>query len=128
MSKGEYKIKLDDECKIVRVVAIGDINKKLGEEIITNARKKAAKHKYSILCDVSKADAKVSLKDWFFLPRTLPVLKNPETSHITAAILVPIGEQEQAYHFYEAVTQNIGMKLRIFKNEKDAIKWLQSVR
>ena len=127
MSKGEYKITLDNEHKIVRVAASGDINKKLGEEIITNARTEAAKHKYSILCDVSKADAKVSLKDWFFLPRTLPVLKNPETSYIAAAILIPIGKQEQAYHFYEAVTQNIGMKLKMFVNEKDAIKWLQSV-
>ena len=124
MNKGKYKITLDPENEIVRVVAMGNINKKLGEEIITNARITAAKYEYDILCDVTQAKIEVSLTDWFYLPRTLPVLQNLETRKIKAAVLVAPGDQENDYIFYENVTYNVGMNLNIFFKEEKAIKWL----
>jgi hypothetical protein len=125
MSKGEYNIKLDNENGIVLVVARGELNKKLGEEIITNARTTAREHKYNILYDVTQATVLVSLIDWFFLPRTLPVLQNLEIRIIRAAVLIPAGDQEITYKFYETVTHNVGMDLRIFLKEDEAIKWLK---
>jgi hypothetical protein len=124
MGKGEYNITLDNENKIVRVVAFGELDKKLGEEIITNARTTATEHKYNILYDVAQAIVLVSLIDWFFLPRTLPVLQNQEMRTIRAAVLIPAGDQERAYKFYETVTHNVGMDLRIFLKEDEAVKWL----
>jgi hypothetical protein len=125
MDKGEYKIALDDENKIVRVVALGVLDKKLREELITNARTMAGKHNYQILCDATKAAVKVSLADWYFLPRILPVLKNTNLRAIRAAVLIPSGEQEKIYNFYETVTHNVGMDLRVFLKEEEAINWLK---
>jgi len=122
MAKGEYNIKLDNKNGIVHVVARGELTQKLGEEIITNARTTAIEHKYNILYDVTQATVLVSLIDWFFLPRTLPVLQNLEIRIIRAAVLIPAGDQERAYKFYETVTHNIGMDLRIFLKEDEAIK------
>jgi len=126
MDKGDYTITLDTEKEIVNVVARGELDKKLGEEIITNARTAATEHHYHILYDVTQAKVEVTLIDWFFLPRTLPVLQNSEIRIIKAAVLIPPGDQESAYRFYETVTHNIGMNLRIFFKEEEAIKWLKS--
>ena len=125
MVKGEYDIKLDNQNRIVRVVASGELDKKLGEEIITNARIKAYEQKYNILYDVSQTKVLVSIIDWFFLPRTLPVLQNVDMRSIRAAVLIPAGDQERAYKFYETVTHNVGMDLRIFLKEDEAVKWLK---
>jgi hypothetical protein len=126
MGNGEYAITLDTEKEIVTVIARGKLDKNLGEEIITNARTEANKHRYQILYDVTQAKVEVSFIDWFFLPRTLPVLQNSEIRIIKAAVLIPPGDQEGSYRFYETVTHNIGMNLRIFFKKKEAIKWLMS--
>jgi len=126
MDKAEYTVTLDTEKGIVNVIACGEIGKKLGEEIITNARTAATKHQYHILYDVTQAKVEVSIADWFLLPRKLPVLQNLQIRTIKAAVLIPPGDQESAYKFYENVTHNIGMKLRIFFKEEEAIKWLKS--
>jgi len=124
MDTGDYTITLDPENVIVRIVVHGEFNKELGEEIISNARKTASEHKYHILCDVTKAKADVSLVDWFYLPRTLPVLQNLETRSIKAAVIIAPGDQENDYKFYENVTHNVGLNIKIFFKEEVAIKWL----
>ncbi len=125
MSNGKYTITLDEANQIVFVVVSGDIDKKLGEEIITSARIKATEHSCHILYNVTQANVKVSLTDWFFLPRTLPVLQNQKNRTIKAAVIILPGDQEVAYNFYETVTHNVGINLRVFTNEQEAIKWLK---
>ncbi len=125
MDKGEYTLTLDNENRIVHVVARGELSKELGEEIITGARTAAAEHQYHILCDARDADVKVSLADWFFLPRTLPIFKDIKIRTIKTAVLISSGNHEKIYNFYEAVTQNIGMNFRVFLEEQEALKWLK---
>jgi hypothetical protein len=125
MGKGEYTITLDTENGIVRVVALGELSKELGEEVITNARTTAAEHQYQILCDVRHAEIKVSLADWFFLPRTLAVFRNIKIRTIKAAVLISPGNHERIYGFYETVTHNSGMNLRVFLDEQKAVEWLK---
>ena len=125
MDRGEYTITLDDENGIVRVVARGELSKALGEEIVTGARTAAAEHQYHILCDARNADVKVSLADWFFLPRTLPILKNIKIRTIKTAVIISSGNHEKIYDFYETVTQNIGMNFRVFLEEQEALNWLK---
>jgi hypothetical protein len=126
MNAGEYKVTVDPSNEIVRLIASGEIDKSLGHEMITETRMTASKHGYSIFCDATKAKVNVSVIDWFMLPRTLPVLQDPNIRKIKAAILIPSGEQEDNYKFYETVTYNEGMKVRVFLNEDDAISWLKS--
>ena len=125
MSKAKYTITPDAENEIVRVVAHGDLSKELGEEIITRARETAAEHHYNILCDARQAEVKVTLADWFFLPRTLAVFRNAKIRAIKTAVVISPGNHERIYGFYETVTHNLGMSLRVFLEEKAALDWLK---
>jgi hypothetical protein len=125
MSKAEYTITLDTERCIVLVAAHGDLPKELGEEVITRALTTAAGHQYPIFCDVRHAEVKVSLADWFFLPRTLAILRDAKMRAIKTAILISPGSHERTYGFYETVTHNLGMSLKIFLEEKKALEWLK---
>jgi hypothetical protein len=125
MTKGKYVITLDKKNHIVHVVVQGDLVKELGKEIITKARVTAAEHQYFILYDVTHVRINASLVDWFFLPRTLPVYRNNKTRQIKTALLISPGNQEREYNFYETVTHNLGINLRVFLNETEAIEWLK---
>jgi hypothetical protein len=100
MSKGQYTITLDREQSLVYVIAEGEIDSKLGQDLITNARKAAAENQQNIFCDVRESSATVSLADWFFLPRRLAAYKNVKTRSIKTAILVTAGKQEKDYRFF----------------------------
>jgi hypothetical protein len=128
MADGEYTVTLDTENNIVHVVVQGVLTKELGEEIITNARAAAAEHKYRILCDVRGVDVKVPLADWFFLPRTLPIFKDAKIRTIRSAVLVSPGTHKRVYDFYETVTHNLGMSVRVFLDEDKAVDWLKASR
>ncbi len=125
MSKGEYTIALDTENGIVHVVARGEFDRELGEELITRARTTAAEHQYHIFCDARQAEVKVALADWFFLPRTLAIFKNIKIRIIKTPVLISPGKHEKEYNFYETVTHNLGMNLRIFLKEKEAVEWIK---
>ena len=124
MDKGQYTITLDHERGLVSVVAQGEFDINSGMELITDARKNAAENQYHIFCDVRASTAKVTLADWFFLPRRLGVYKNLETRKPRAAILVTPGRQENNYRFFETVTTNMGLRIKIFLRAEDALEWL----
>ena len=124
MSDGQYTITLDHERGLVHVIAHGEFNRDLGDELITNTLEKAAEYHYSILCDVRKLKARVGFSDWFLLPRRLAVYRNVKTRYIKTAIVVTTGKQEKVYGFFETVTRNLGMNIRIFLREEDALEWL----
>ena len=127
MGDGRYTITLDHERGLVRVAAVGEFVRNRGDELITHASLKAAEHRYNILCDVRSANAKVSLADWFFLPRRLAVYRDVKTRSISTALVVAAGRQERGYRFFETVTSNLGMNIRVFLDEKDALAWLAGV-
>ena len=124
MSDGQYTITVDQERGFVYVVAEGEFERNLGDELITSARQEAAKRQTNILCDVRQATIRVTLADWFFLPRRLGVYKNTKTRGIETAIVVAGGKQERGFRFLETVTNNVGMNIRIFLAEEDAVAWL----
>ncbi len=125
MSDGQYTITLDHERGLVYVIAKGEFNKVLGDELITDARTKAAEQQYNIICDVKEVTLSVAFADWFFLPRRLGVYKNAETRNIKAALVVSAGKQEKVFRFFETVTSNLGMNIRIFFHEEDALEWMR---
>lgn len=126
MNNGQYTITLDPERGLVRVVARGVFDRVLGEELITSARKTAAKHHYNILCDVRESHTRAGLADWYFLPRRLLVYLGSKTRGIKTAIIVATGEQERTYRFFETVTRNLGMNIRIFLRQEEALEWLHN--
>jgi hypothetical protein len=127
MDDGQYRIALDHERGLVRVHAKGDFDANLGQELITDAREKAAENQYHIVCDVRESRARVALADWFFLPRRLGVYQDFKTRNIKTAIIVTPGRQENAYRFFEIVASNVGLNIRIFLHEEDALEWLGGI-
>jgi hypothetical protein len=125
MSDDHYTITLDHERRLVRVTAQGEFEIKTGNELITKSMNIAAEHQYNILCDVRASRAKADLGDWFFLPRRLGVYKDLRTRSTRSALLVSPGRQENAYRFFETVAINVGLKIKIFLEEEEALEWLE---
>ena len=119
-----FDIFLDHENQLVKITLNGELYLKLGEEIITTARKTAAEHRYNIVYDLRNAQTIVSYADLYNLARRLEVYNNPETRRVKSAILLsPEDKAMEDYKFYELVTDNVGLQLRIFVDETDAKKW-----
>lgn len=125
MDEGQYTITLDHEKGLVYVAAQGEFDAKSGGELITDARKQAAEHQYHIFCDVRESRTKANLADWFYLPRRLFVYRDLKTRTVKTAILVMPGSQEDAYRFFETVANNIGLRIKIFLREEEALEWLR---
>ena len=78
-----------------------------------------------MLYDVRQATTTVAFAGWFHLPRYLPVLQDSKTKSVKAAVLAsPQDKAVEDYKFYEIVTDNVGIKLKVFFDELDALKWL----
>ena len=121
-----YEVLLDHENFLVKITAFGELYQKDGEEIITVARTTAAEYGYNVFYDIRQATTTVAFASWFHLPRKLEVFKDMKTRRVKAAILA--SKQDKAvgdYKFYETVTQNIGIQLRVFFNEDEALTWLK---
>ena len=120
-----FDISLDREKRLVRVKVFGELHLKFGEELITTARTTAAEHRYNILYDLRETQTIVSYADLYNLARRLDVYSNPATRRIKAAIILsPEDKAVEDYKFYELVTDNVGLQLRIFFDEDEAGEWV----
>lgn len=120
-----FELFLDHARHLVRITAFGEFYQSDGEKMITTARLTAADHKYNVLYDIREATTTVNFSRWFTLPRELEVFKNRKARNVKAAILA--SKQDKAvkeYKFYETVTANLDINLRIFFDEKDALEWV----
>ncbi len=124
MNKYQYSITLDPKRHLVLVVAQGELVRAEGQQIVIKSLAIAAEQQYDIFCDVRQALVKVSLVDWFYMPRTLKIFRNEKVRAIRTAVLIAPGKQEEDYKFYETVVYNLGMSLKVFITEKDALEWL----
>jgi hypothetical protein len=118
-------VSLDNKLRLVRVTATGELSQADGEKIVTSARKTAAEHNFDLLYDIRQATSNISLSSWFNLPRKLEVFKDFKTRLVNVAVLVSETDKGFSdYKFYEAVTENMGIKLRVFTDESEALQWL----
>ena len=125
MSDKQYEITLDKERCLVRLIVHGELSKDVGKKIITQTRTKAAENQYNILCDVRQAKVKTVFADWFYLPRKLAIYQ--KTQAIKTAILITPKQQEREYRFFENVSSNLGIDIKVFCQEKDALDWFKKV-
>lgn len=119
-----YEITQDDDLKLVRVTARGEFSKARGEEVITAARLRAAETGYDILYDFRDTVTRVALIDWYKLPRQLVVLRMAETRNPKVAILYPV-HSARDYQFYEDTAANVGLTVKVFQDEAEALAWLK---
>lgn len=122
-----FEILLDHELYLIKVVISGEIFQSEGEEIISTARLKAAEQDYNILYDMRQATTTVLMSNWFNLPRRLEVFNDKKAYFIKAAVLAsPKDKAFKEYKFYETVTSNMGLKLKVFTDEAKALSWLNN--
>lgn len=119
----EYELTLDEERKFLRATVRGDLAKAQGRNLVVDARTRAAKVGYGILWDVRKANLQVKLADFFLLPMELKELQACSTRSVSVALLIPLHAKD-SYQFYEDVASNVGLNVKIFVDENEAITWL----
>ncbi len=123
-----FDIFVDHNLKLVKITATGELFQADGEKIISLARETAAEHSYHVLYDIRQATTTVSFSSWFHLPRELEVFQKLPTRKVKAAVLVSAGDKAvEDYKFYENVMENLGIPLRVFFSETEALEWLAPV-
>src|SRR6476661_7341741 len=109
-----FYIKTDHEQGLVIVIATGELSQTEGEKIITLARTTASEYGYAVLYDMRKSRTNIPVVEWFQLPRNLEVFKDEKMRGVKAAVLISPDDEVDKYRFYETVTDNLGIRLRIF--------------
>jgi len=119
-----FEVIIDDERRMVKIIASGVFFQEDGEKLISTARRAAAERNYNVLYDMRNATTEVAFANWYTMPRNLDVFKGDATRKVKAAILTL--ETDKAlddYRFYETVSANLGFRLRVFTTETEAIEW-----
>lgn len=122
-----YEITVDTTDQLVRVLVSGVFDAEDAPRMTIDARQVAAQHGlHRILYDVRVARAgKLESSDLFWLPRTLPVLKDPKAARIKVATLF-VEPQRPIVEFWENAFRNVGLSARGFLTEKAALDWLST--
>ncbi len=120
----EHELSLDDERKLVRATVHGELSKSQGLKLVAEARTLAVKVGYGILWDVTHANLQVRLADFYFLPRELDELQKSPTRNVKVALLVS-PEAFEEYRFYEDVADNVGLIVKVFRDEDEAVTWMK---
>ena len=124
MTDFTYVISEDENNHLVNLVVQGSMNKYDGEKVIVETRALAAEKQCGILCDITNATFNVTLADWFYLVRNKDVFPSVSTEK-TAILINP--DKWKLFKYVEDVTQNVGMKIRVFRKKDDAMAWLKKV-
>jgi hypothetical protein len=119
-----FFVKTDPEQGLVTLVVIGELLKADGEKIITVARTKAAEHGYAVLYDMRQSRTNIPAAELFQVPRNLEVFRDEKMRRVKAAILISPEDAVGKYKFYETVSDNLGIRLKIFFDEAQALEWL----
>lgn len=121
----KYNIIIDDKRHIVRVTHVGDLDISMAEKLVTDARIKAYNLGYNLLYDFRESFIKLSTFEMYFLPREHNLLAIPKAKDTKSANIIPLKDKKVDWRFFEVTAQNAGLNWRAFKNEKDALKWLE---
>jgi len=122
-----YTITVDTASRIVRVLVSGVFDAEEAPRMATDARRAAAESGLDrILYDIRDARAgKLENSDLFWLPRTVPALKDTKAPRVRVAT-VYVAQQRPIVDFWETAFRNVGLNARGFEDERAAVVWLTS--
>ena len=119
-----YTVTVDTAKRVVRVLVSGKFDAAEAPRMTTDARAAAAESGLNILYDIREARAgKLENADLFWLPRNVPVLKDPKASRVRVATVF-VERQRSIVEFWENAFRNVGLNARGFLEEDAAIAWL----
>lgn len=122
-----YEISVDAANQLVRVLVTGVFNAEDAPRLTTDARRVAAENGlHRILYDIRVARAgKIESSDLFWLPRNVPVLKDPRAARVKVATIF-VEAQRPIVEFWENAFRNVGLSARGFIDERAALDWLST--
>ncbi len=119
-----HTITIDTVKRVVRVLVSGIFDAEEAPRMTTDARRAAAESGLNILYDIRDARAgRLENSDLFWLPRTVPALKDPKAPRVRIATLY-VGPQCSLIEFWETAFRNVGLNARGFADEDAAVAWL----
>lgn len=115
----EYKL-IKTGKDLLYFEVIGNYSQQEGERIIKELHNRCVKGKISkILVDITKKDGNIPVLDRFFFGTLIAKLFSYKIK------MAVIGKKDQVTRFSEVVASNRGARLGIFREKKEAIKWLK---
>jgi hypothetical protein len=122
-----YTVNVDTAKRVVRVLVSGKFDAAEAPQMATDARTAAAECGFNVLYDIREASAgKLDTQDLFWLPRKVPVLKEPGASRVRVATVF-VEPQRSIVEFWENAFRNVGLNARGFLDEEAAIEWLKGL-
>lgn len=121
----EYIIEINDSVRISKVILTGILTVSEMGPIGKEARLKAYELGYKLLFDFRSVDVNVTMAEAFNYPREAYSDIEPATKIIPTAHLVKI-EDEEFWSFVEISFRNVGMNIRMFFDENEAVEWLSN--
>ncbi len=120
-----YTITIDTAGRMVRVLVSGVFDAEEAPRMTSEARRAAGESGLNILYDIREARAgKLESSDIFWMPRTIPALKDPKAPRVRVATLF-VAAQCPLVEFWETSFRNVGLNARAFEDERAAAAWLR---
>jgi hypothetical protein len=120
-----YTFKIEPNSKLIHVKTVGDLITKevvaMGLEIML----KAKILKYNILYDHSMSTNKISITEAYYLYSTHYDSIDNKLRRIPIAYIAN-KEDWDFFSFFECTCFNRGIPIRVFQEEYEALKWLNS--
>ena len=115
---------MNSNNKIIIVQTTGDLFKSEMAEMDKCIRTKANELKYKILFDFRLSKSRISIADayfWFtdFYKDDERILISIPTAHLSSV------EDEDFFRFFETTTNNSGIPIKMFMENKQAFEWLK---
>lgn len=120
----EYQKTIDHDNHLVRIRVTGEIGISDGKLIMVEARTEAIQQKYNLLYDLRAMTSRTNLHDLYRAVRELPVFREIQALHMRTAILHAPDDAGDRYKFYASTASNVGLSVRIFMDEVEALQWV----
>ena len=117
------EINIIDKLKLIRAVYKGIVSKDIHYSATNEVMKIANKLKYNVLWDLRETTYQESVVSLYYSPREIEGLKNSYGKVKKIAGIV----QQSELSFWktgELFYTNVGINVKIFTTEKDAMNWL----
>ena len=120
----DYQKTIDHDNHLVHIRVTGEIGISDGKLIMVEARTEAIRLKYNLLYDLRKMTSRTNLNELYMAVRELPVFKEIQALHMRTGILHAPDVGNDRYKFYANTASNVGLSVRNFTDEAEALDWV----
>ena len=121
----KYTYKINSENKTIVVITKGDLETKEVAAMGLIIRLKANELKYKIIFDCRLSKNRISITEAYYWFSTHYDSINSKLSYIPSAYLANKKDWD-FYSFFETTSNNKGIPIKMFLDEKSALEWLES--